>query len=523
MSSSAVLILAMIGLGNVLVSQAASVTFTNSQRLLFDTDGRQLNAFGAKINHESKGTYWFYGNGATAGINLYSSPDLVNWKAEGVMDWQGGSRPHIIYNPVTQRYVGWADTDVPGYSVASSSRPDRGYTDAPAATVAYQNDPNWMSGDVGVEAFGNKAYIVWSMLSFSSTQAGSIWPAIMQSTHISELTPDFMNLAGETFTISSPLNDLIDNQLESPDIFMRNGTIYVAASNSCALCSGSIGVILRSQSIQGPWKRDIISGNACGGQFEGILTLTDPTTNASTYVWHSSTVPGGPRTAWAGHIFQPLQFNADGSVRDLDCASEAAFTVQFTSGVGAPHAGRALMASDGSPRFAAYEPVCDSDTFITLHQTWRASKSGTLTEVAVNLAQGGQLTRFQIVVFRFSTVSELMSPGYKYTVLGQTTVAASDMSYSFNTTSVLLNVTVKEGDMLGFSIGEAFTGGFNTGNNFTPYCHLEYSTADAASGMVLIQQGSGQTSPRGIMQDGRPVPPIEIRKGRGIKFLAVVV
>lgn len=312
---------------------------------------------------------------------------------------------------------------------------------------------------------------------------------------------------------------------------MRKGTIYVVTSNSCALCSGSIGVVLRSQSIQGPWQRDILSGHACGGQLEGILTLTDPATNASTYVWHSSTVPGGPRTAWAGHIFQPLEFNADGSLQNLDCSSDATFTVPFTPGTGAPHAGRAVIATDGTPRFAAYEPVCDSDTFVTLHQTWRSSKSGTLKEVAVNLAQGDQSTKFQILVYRFSTVEELMSAGYKYTVLGQTTVAAGDMSYSFNTTSVMLNATVSQGDMLGVSIGEAFTGGFNTGNNFTPYCHLEYDMAGASemgvheadSGMVLIQQGSGQTSPRGMTADGKPVPPVEIREGRGIKFLAMVV
>lgn len=70
------------------------------------------------------------------------------------MDWQGGSRPHIIYNPTTQKYVGWADTEVLGYSVASSSRPDRGYVNAPPAAVEYQSNPDWMSGDVAVEAFG---------------------------------------------------------------------------------------------------------------------------------------------------------------------------------------------------------------------------------------------------------------------------------------------------------------------------------------------------------------------------------
>jgi hypothetical protein len=79
----------------------------------------------------------------------------------------------------------------------------------------------------------------------------------------------------------------------------------------------------------------------------------------------------------------------------------------------------------------------------------------------VNLAQGNQLTQFQITVFKLSTVEELLGPNYKYTVLGQAILAASDMSYSFNTSSVMLNATVRKGDMLGFSIGENFPGAYN--------------------------------------------------------------
>lgn len=138
----------------------------------------------------------------------------------------------------------------------------------------------------------------------------------------------------------------------------------------------------------------------------------------------------------------------------------------------------------------------------------------------MNLAQGNQLTQFQITVFKFSTVKELMSSNYKYTVLSQTIFAALNMSYSLNTHSVMLNTTVQKGDMLCFSIGENFPGAYNTGNNFTPYCPLEYG--EDSEDMVLIQQGSGQTSLRGLTADGKPVSPIQIRQGRGIKFLAVV-
>ncbi len=76
------------------------------------------------------------------------------------MDWENGSRPHIIYNPVTKKYVGWTDTDAPRYSVASSSKPNGQYVPAPDATVQYQTTPGWITGDVAVEAFG-KMLLFW--------------------------------------------------------------------------------------------------------------------------------------------------------------------------------------------------------------------------------------------------------------------------------------------------------------------------------------------------------------------------
>lgn len=62
---------------------SASVTFDNNRRFLFDTDGRQIDAYGSKINN-FEGKYFLYGNsfsetGVAFGIKSYSSVDLVNW------------------------------------------------------------------------------------------------------------------------------------------------------------------------------------------------------------------------------------------------------------------------------------------------------------------------------------------------------------------------------------------------------------------------------------------------------------
>jgi hypothetical protein len=62
---------------------STSVTFDNNRRFLFDTDGKQIDAYGSKVNNFN-GKYYLYGNsfsetGVAYGIKSYSSVDLVNW------------------------------------------------------------------------------------------------------------------------------------------------------------------------------------------------------------------------------------------------------------------------------------------------------------------------------------------------------------------------------------------------------------------------------------------------------------
>ncbi|CAD0013756.1 unnamed protein product [Aureobasidium pullulans] len=67
---------------------SASVTFDNNRRFLFDTDGRQIDAYGSKVNNFN-GKYYLYGNsfsetGVAYGIKSYSSSDLQSWYASKI-------------------------------------------------------------------------------------------------------------------------------------------------------------------------------------------------------------------------------------------------------------------------------------------------------------------------------------------------------------------------------------------------------------------------------------------------------
>lgn len=94
----------------------------------------------------------------------------------------------------------------------------------------------------------------------------------------------------KSYPVRTPAFDLIDDEAESPDLFYRNGLYYVSAATTCGNCNGSIGLLYRSKSIEGPWTRQIISGDSCMGQVEGVLPLNDPKTGETTFVWHSTSV-----------------------------------------------------------------------------------------------------------------------------------------------------------------------------------------------------------------------------------------
>ncbi|KAG9517633.1 Arabinanase/levansucrase/invertase, partial [Aureobasidium melanogenum] len=502
---------------------SASVTFDNNRRFLFDTDGRQIDAYGSKVNNFN-GKYYLYGNsfsetGVAFGIESYSSVDLVNWQYEGFLFDPAGKnnpcaasggcgRPHILYNTNTKTYVLWANAGAPGYAVATSTSPTGPFVFSAARALVDPAFDGLQPADFTVEVIDGVGYIVFSALNFRDPRAGSVWPPIFQNLHVGKLTPDFMNTTRQSWPIVSGANDLIDNEAESPDIFKQGDTFYVAASNTCGYCNGSIALLYRSNSIQGPWTRQILEGYSCNGQVEGVLPLTNPTTGAVTNVWHSTTVPGGPRTGFGGHIFQPLMFNADGSAKNLDCSSTATFPVGFTRGNGTVPTGNATKAGDATPELAVYTPICDSDSFI-LYQTWTAAKSGTLKSVSLNVARGAQTVPLSLTVFKLSSVNDLFTPSFKWTPLGSASFSANQTSYTFDTVTVPVttNATVSKGELLGLSI---------SGADYSPWCHLEYDTEEKC-GFRLFQQGNGQYSWRGLQGKN---PPVYERLGKSVKFFA---
>jgi hypothetical protein len=219
-------------------------------------------------------------------------------------------------------------------------------------------------------------------------------------------------------------------------------------------------------------------------------------------------VPGGdPRVGFSGHIYQPLEFNADGSVQDLDCSIDAEFTVALSKSNSTTATGNATEAVDASPALAVYSPVCDSD-FFTLYQTWPATQDGTIESVSLNVARGHQEAALSLTLFKFSSHEDLLTPGYKWTQLGTASFFANQTTWVFDTVTVPVstNGTVSKGEFLGVSIA---------GFDVSPWCHLEYDGAD--EDYILYAQGGGQYSLRGAQGKTSPVYQ---RVGKSVKFFA---
>jgi hypothetical protein len=426
----------------------------------------------------------------------------------------GCGRPHIVYNPHNKTYILWANAGAPGYVVATSPSPSGPFVFSTQRALIDPAFDSLQPADFTVEVIDGEGYIVFSALNFKSPNAGSLWPPIFQNMHVGKLTQDFMNTTRVSWPLRSTAGDLIDDEAESPDIFKRGDFYYVAASNTCGYCNGSIGLLYRSTSIQGPWQRQILEGYSCNGQVEGVLPLTNPQNGLVTYVWHSTSVPGGPRTGFSGHVFQPLEFNADGSAKDLDCSTTATFPVTFTKGNGTVAKGNATRAGDSTPALAVYTPICDSDLFI-LYQTWKASKTGTLKAISLNIARGSQTIPVSLTIFKVPSLTDLFVPEVKWTTLGTASFPANTTSYTFDTVSVSVthNATVTKGELLGLSI---------SGADFSPWCHLEFETKgeEGQCGFRLFQQGNGQYSWRGLQ--GKNAPVYE-RQGKSVKFFATYV
>lgn len=466
---------------------------------------------------------------AFCGIASYSSADLQAWHYNGLLfevntpeiktlcfgELSGNcGRPHIIYSASSNEYILWVNAKAPGYAIFTSSSPIGGFVESPdRALVGYQPAGPFMAGDLTVQVINGTGYIVYSLLDFT-TLGASIWPPFNQSLYVQELTPDMRNTTGTAHQVLYN-SDLVDYQAESPDIFKRGDYFYITASNTCGYCTWTLLIVYRSKSLAGPWQRQILSGDTCGGQTGGVLTLPSPSDDQAAYLHIADMMRiaplAGTQKAAHGHQLQILHFNTDGSLENLNCSLSKSVTVSIIPGNSVPAAttGRAISATDGSGEAASYTGSCDLPAY-QLYQTWKSSKSGTLDEVGINIAGQAPTGNLSLTIFRYDNDTNFFTPFYVWETLATFELAPSNVTQGFKVVRVPVGKTVAKGDHLGIAL---------LSNSITPFCTLNKEASSRntitesvrevkgnENGHTLFAIGANHVSLRG--EDGT-TPPIQ--------------
>lgn len=263
---------AAVGMSAALPSSARDNIVQYEQWL--DTDGNPINAHGGGILYHNGKYYWYgeYKVGETilpswatweayrtdvTGVSCYSSPDLLNWKFEGLAlpavpdDPQSDlhpskvlERPKVVYNASTGKFVMWVHAESADYSKAAAGV---AVSDTPVGPFEYLGSfrpNNAMSRDqtIFVDDDG-KAY------QFCSSEENA-------TLYINELSDDYLRPTGK-YT-----RNFIGMSREAPAVFKRNGKYYLLSSG-CTAWDPNQAEIAVADSIMGPWTT---LGNPCTGK-----------------------------------------------------------------------------------------------------------------------------------------------------------------------------------------------------------------------------------------------------------------
>jgi hypothetical protein len=398
--------------------------------LKFDSNGAGPLDIGFGPIFELNGSYVWIGASSTyplctaqespqgkCGLRSFQSTDLMTWNDQGIFadvadpaftDFLGPNglglgRPHIIYNEATQLYVLWANTEG-AYTTWTSPGPLGPYTLKGPVPVPKNV---FFGGDFTVRNISGSGWISYSAFDFST--AGTIWPPFNQVQVLQELTSDFTNFTGPQYNITSSADDEVDHSTEAADLFEKDGMVYWTGSATCGNCNDGILITYRTKDIRSNiWTRQIISGNTCGGQTSGVLIASNDA-GEKTYVHSADLWRGDGTLKLHGKNIQPLQFNNDGSLKNLDCNADSEFTFTISKGAGEQNTGKSTTFTDRSDPNRSYTYTCDlyKNNF---YQTWQNSKGGVMKEVGVNLGALNTTTDLQLGLYNFTSNSDFLTP-----------------------------------------------------------------------------------------------------------------
>ena len=343
--------------------QAQDLKSITPGKLWPDDKGEHINAHGGNVMHY-KGTYYWYGENrpergftTEAGISVYSSRDLMNWKNEGVAlavtetrgdDIERGcimERPKVVYNTETSQFVmlfhlelkgrgyeaarvGFAVSESPTgpFRFIRSLRPNAGkwpmdFTkrDIKRAMTLDEADyrewwtPEWRRAvNHGLllkrDLEGGQMSRDMTVFIDDDGKAYHIHSAEENLTlNIAELTPDYLDYTGRYIRLAPGGHN------EAPTIFKRNG-VYWMITSGCTGWEANEARMFRATSIWGPWEQlpSPFRGKGADKSFHTQGTYIFKVEGTEQYIFMADRWM--PRSLkYSRHIWLPIEFDADGT------------------------------------------------------------------------------------------------------------------------------------------------------------------------------------------------------------------
>ena len=246
-----------------------------SGEIWYDTEGQMINAHGGGILFVNNTYYWFgekRGISASEGVNVYSSKDLHNWKAEGLALAKssdpkseiapGGimERPKVIYNAKTKKYVMWFHLELPGkgYNAARA-----GVAVSDRVTGPYQY----------LKSFRPNGHMSRDMTLFVDDDGAAYHIYSARENYdlrITRLTDDYLGAtAADTL--------LFSNHREAPAVFRKDNKYFLITSG-CTGWDPNAASLHVAKSLFGPWTAmgDPLKGPRAEKTFGGQSTYIQP-------------------------------------------------------------------------------------------------------------------------------------------------------------------------------------------------------------------------------------------------------
>jgi hypothetical protein len=230
-------------------------------QIWYDVDGNDIQAHGGCIIKVGNLYYWYgeHKGGPNVpnsrvervdviGVSCYTSPDLVNWKYEGLALEADKSdpesplhpskvleRPKVLYNEKTDKYVMWFHSDRADYQFA---RVGVAISDTPKGPFRFIRDftPNKQdSRDMTVYKDNDGTAYLFHSANRNKTM------------NIARLTADYTDVDG--FFVSV----LADQEREAPALFFSDGMYYMISSG-CTSWNPNAALYAECPHIMGKWK-----------------------------------------------------------------------------------------------------------------------------------------------------------------------------------------------------------------------------------------------------------------------------